>query len=262
MTELQAPLIELGFFWSSIAEPAAFGRLVTWLLAAGSVLRSPLRAVRADHGQLPWFRCPGLLHMEHPEIECGSFEDWTPDRFANERDWLPIHVRLAATTSFPVDVDVCYATLCWNCRSEEDIHPIEIVASGADLDLAHNVDSDKLDDEILENARRTDEWTSRTFRSVCEEFGPDYAGYHWERSLRPPRSLVASDDWLDFGDLFLSDTMMRSYGGPEALQKLEEWHTERYRNGIRLTSLVRDDPSCCREGMDLVRKMLRAHYGV
>ena len=115
---LQAPYIQLGFFWHDRREEASYREILRWLLAHGYRILPPVNAIRSRNGRMPRFAIVGLdwigspdapVHL--PDVEFKTFDDWDAGRALGATDWFPVDMRLLPTQSANVQVDLA---LCGN----------------------------------------------------------------------------------------------------------------------------------------------------
>ncbi|HPF38110.1 MAG TPA: hypothetical protein P5081_09130 [Phycisphaerae bacterium] len=226
---LQAPHIQLGFFWQDRPQEAAFAACLRWLIADGYEL-AEVTALRSADNRLP--RCQKPAWLDIPDAEYGTFEDPDAETVLSSVDWLPIHCQLRPTAPWNVPVHLTYALLYEEALNRGDAHAIEIAASAASLNLLHTVSIEELSAEGVSEARRTRAWERRTFCAVCEALAPTCAADNWENALQPPAWLAEFGDSLDFSHFFVSQTCADIERIEALVGPMKAWTTERFANGL------------------------------
>ncbi|MHC4445531.1 MAG: hypothetical protein ACYTF1_18300 [Planctomycetota bacterium] len=252
---LQPPHIQLGFYWQSITEVYAYRNTLHWLLENGYDMHPVVTAVRSKGGEIPRFA--QLATHGLPKDDVRLFYDWTANKAMTDNEWFPVKIRLAPNNSENVDVDLNYALIYEESFKLGQPHAIEITASGADLNLLDNSSDGELEPEIVINAQKTEKWHKTIFRNVCEGLQPNYAGLYWERSLQPPASLLASEDIINFGSLFLSNKVDEPDKIALLFKDLSNWSTEKYLNGIYVCLLRSDDDKQSQKGREIICNLLK-----
>ncbi len=196
---LQGPLIQIGAYWGEIDETLAFRRVLDWILRRGYRMAPLVLGVKAEAGKLPRF-----LDMASGRGTL-CFRDWSAEQALSSQDHIPVTVRLTPMNVCNVELDVSFAIMDAESFAGGDGHVIEIVASGADLDLVENVGCEGMCAEVVMGAKKTQKWCETTLRALCDELRPDYAGERWAVALQPPQSLVACEDPASLMNLYLSD---------------------------------------------------------
>jgi len=134
-----------------------------------------------------------------------------------------------------------------------------------DLNLVENIRAGnapgtKLSPKLAKKARLIDCWQKRTFRGICDDLCPDYAARRWEWSLQPPKSLIASLDVRDFGNLYIAPGIADPEEIRAALSGLRAWGLERFDKGVFLSLRDMSDPRACTGGVETIRSALRSRF--
>ncbi|MCB9851500.1 MAG: hypothetical protein H6819_00270 [Phycisphaerales bacterium] len=253
---LQAPHIQLGFYWHNRPQEASFAACMRWLIADGYDV-AQLEALRSVDGRLPRFRQPAWLG--NPEAECAMFENWDAATALSSVDWLPILCHLSPTTPQDVPIYLNYALVFDESYDRGDAHAIEIHASGAALNLRQNVGASEMTSDDVAEAELTDAWQQRIFRAVCESLAPTYAANNWENALQPPAYLAQSGTSFDFQCFFLSQEWADVAAIETLVELLDAWTSQRFASGllIEYAMAMDSDGSQGDRVASLLREMMR-----
>ena len=223
---MQGPCIQFGAYWARPREPESFRRLLRWLLARNYNVKPKILAVKAIDDELPRFV---ELAAGRDEIEISG---WTSDRILSSRELLPTKVNLTSENKSNVDVLLGYGLMDSESFQGGDKHVVELMTSGADLNLVDNVGTSETDLTTVRSAWVTRQWCLHTFRDLCDELEPDYAGKRWEKALQPPKSFLASTDSMDYFDLYLSNCLVDGVEIREKLRHLSDFVLEEFKSGV------------------------------
>lgn len=228
---LAAPLISLGAYWNEMSDHDAYRRMLSWLVRRGYRMSPRIQTLASENGCLPAFAHLGVDIA--PIIESG----WSIQRALESVDTLPVEVRLQPETASGIPIDLRFALIDTPCRNLRT-HVIEVVASGADWNLVDNVPIDQLDTATVERARLTENWVNFTFRALCDELRPEYAGQLWECSLQPPESAVQGQVLRGTFDIYLSDKLAATSNLDREVLQMQHSRVERFAHGLHYVLLM------------------------
>jgi len=252
---LQPPLVNLGIYCVTRTDLESYQTVLHWLLERGYEPTGDGLAFRAVNGRLPWFRSIETHRLSEEDVHVLG-ESSIPT-YPLPAEWLPVSLRLRSTREDNVDIDLEYAPIR-STQWERLAHSVQIVASGSDLNLMQNVGAQKLPNEERSRAERTDRWITRTFRALCDDLQPDYAGCMWEWSLPPPAELMRSKDVRDFVGLYVARSQFAVQELQAKFAGLEKWAVHQFDHGLYFESVGRLFGSAEGDsGMEHIRVLLQ-----
>ena len=230
MNALDSPLIQLGFYWHVRDQVECYRCLLRWILTQGYEMLPKGLAFRAIEGVLPPFSQTSLAGIQG--VESLVFTDWTAERALHEEEWLPVRIHLLPKCARGVKINLGYAGMAEPCLDQDAHHAIEVVASGADMDLVENVPASQLPAKVVAGARRTARWQRDFFELTCRDCAPDYAGCFWEWELQPPCQIARSRDLSDFDGLYFPQALARRTKVGVRLASLRSWSVRVLGEGV------------------------------
>ena len=251
---LAPPHIQLGYFWNDFRETEHFGEVLEWLLADGYKITPRTLMVRIQNGRVPWFSQIAMIGSDLPEEFIFWRDDCSLEAIRNVQDAAPVMVHLTPTSDLGVECDLAYSL----SFDRDAPRAIELVASGAALDLMENVGADQIDAPDREIALRTQQWLVRIFQRLCDEMTPCYAGCFWESPLLTPSVLLSSDYIMDWTDIFVSHGVISDREVLKELNRLKvcsvsEWATGSFIERRREASEFEVD---CQDAIAILKKIV------
>lgn len=259
---LQPPLIHLGFYWEQPPFEAMFTALALWLLDEGYSPGPTAVARRMSKGGAPAAPCGVPCADGRPiSADIRSFDNWTVALLREQTEWQPLTLELVPGSATQQRLELAYVMRSGIADRNVD-WPIEIVTSGAELDLLVNRGADRLARDTVEAAEMTARWEAEMFESVCRTFDPWYAGRTWEWDLPSPTELLSSDDYSDFDGLYLSSRLIDSDSVQLALSGVSGWRIETLATGVQVSCSAGRGASEASRGMTALKRLLEPRmYG-
>lgn len=254
---LQPPLIHLGFYWERQPCEAMFAALAFWLLDGGYSPGPTAVVRRVSQEGAPAAPCR-VSSADGCAISADirSLDNWTVALLREQIEWKTLTLELVPGSADQQRLELAYVMRSGfgdgnvNC-------PIEIVASGADLDLLVNRGAARLDGDTVEAGEMTARWRVEMFGSVCRTFDPWYAGSTWEWDLPSPPELLSSDDDSDFDGLYLSSRLIDSDSVRLGLGGIPGWRIETVATGVQVSCPGRRGTSEADQGIAALKRILR-----
>lgn len=233
-----------------------FAALAFWLLDGGYSPGPTAVARRVSQGGAPAAPCR-VPSADGCAISADirSFDNWTVALLREQIEWKPLILQLVPGSAVQQRLELAYVMRSGfgdgnvNC-------PIEIVASGADLNLLENRGAARLDRDTIEAAEQTARWRVETFGSVCRTFDPWYAGSTWEWDLPSPPELLSSDDFSDFDGLYLSSRLIDSDSVRLGLGGIPGWRIETVAAGVQVSCPGQRGTSDASRGITALKQLL------
>ncbi len=228
-TEMQAPLIQLCFYWHNRPETASFQRVLDFLLGVGYRIGDGISAVRAVRG-----RIPPIPHyqMEGEPVELRSFEALSSDKLTLPNGYFPIEIAMSSPNKRLLNCVLGFSRVRSYFPMTDEPYVIEIVASAAEWDRVENVPQQSVSNMDSQRARIQKAWFENKFERACEKLLPDVAGRYVENELRPPSEMVKSENPLDFSDIFVSKQLCGSGEFASRIEACRGWSVRRRLAGL------------------------------
>lgn len=259
---LKSPLIELGFYWHTAPEVESYRKVLGWLAEHGHNRVGKVHAIRSQDGGLPRFSMDATISIELPSVETAEFEDWSIEQAIQSNQWLPISIRLFPTHKNDPEIDLRYALMTRPSFDAGEPHAIEITVGGWEVEQVLQSTESARYSKVSAKGNRTAKWVARTFRAICDDLAPDYAGNLWESSVVPPSSFVSAGYPRECWDLYLSDVLLTRPGKTPDLPPLATWTVERFNHGVFLQPRDRLNEDKSATGAKHIRDLILRHFRV
>lgn len=252
---LQAPHIELGFYWHRKDPFLAYYDITQYFLSHGYHIVPPSALVKCERGELP----REVLFNKYTFSRTLGRHESSPalsDLFKLD-GWTPLTIRMSSAKADCVDLELTYAPIETTGHLTGSVRPvIEVLISGAYPDIVNNMGTQSVDATLLKEAETTERWLHSSFRCVCETFKPTYASWCWERALQPPEVFVREAGILDIEGFFLSDELVEA--SAELDNTYKDAIVERVSNGVIIGVLIDTPDDQRRALLEMIKNAMKS----